>query len=870
MNYINIFIGSSFFLMKERRAICDIIRQLNDVYISLGVRIKLHIWEDFVIGFSGKNKQQEYIDEMVIPSEICIFIFSHRVGIYTKMELVAKLKHNKDAVYCYRLPYQGKYRDNVRQDLEALFCSYTDVATTDELCNDIKRIISEKLNKCIESPTHEWKEVNTMYFYTTIPDDLPKIQSEIGTAFIDISDLTFDDLGLYCQLHPRRRITLLDDTDHYIPILNDFLSHDDFKELNIGLQFTVDANHRLKRTTVFDMNNIYKSNTKVKDILDRYGVFTDKIKELGTLKWDIYKWVRSEQKKLATNNALRIETIRDNIVVNGKSMTPLSAVDESGFIKKIVSNISQKAKDISEAISSKKEDYIVQQMVNEQNKNKSKLSLMLEQRLNGWSCPIDIKDEKAKKSFAECLQLEKYIGLIISKPIEDEIEVMKLLLSWEAKEQNLADSNFISPYRLLSTQFYIVGIFDTFLGNKVEQLKEEDELYGRILDNAEKYNIKDVSIEMTRMNLANMYSRSDEYVKAKELYMLAIENLQRQWDDSVSMARSISYIMMHLFQLEIRHGTREDVLGTLSLFKDHISRLDVVNEKFLIDICMYITAQLRIIDIEDGSSYEVVEVAESYFNEVIEKMKMDTDAYEYDDVFVFLPNMIARYYIDHFSKMDEHDARGYFIKAESFLKTAISNCISSLGKTYAVSLFHLGELYDQLGFLYAKNRNTFKYACDVYDKSLLIKKRFFLLSKERAYETNIAHVLVNYAALELCIMQTNTPLTVKTSPMYHVSKALEIYKRYGDIAEAELGYYQALQLRGTIFYQMYKQNQQVILFYDSAVSDLLECWSWNKQHPDNSYRMIFIEYSGRILVEENFINQKEYDNVKAICESINQ
>ena len=87
MQVVNIFLGSSFRLMSMRRLIGDSVRKINDQWIKNGVQIKLHIWEDFIIGYSGKHKQQEYIDDMVLPSDICIFMFSHGVGMFTQMEL---------------------------------------------------------------------------------------------------------------------------------------------------------------------------------------------------------------------------------------------------------------------------------------------------------------------------------------------------------------------------------------------------------------------------------------------------------------------------------------------------------------------------------------------------------------------------------------------------------------------------------------------------------------------------------------------------------------------------------------------------------------------------------------------------------------
>ena len=44
-------------------------------------------------------------------------------------------------------------------------------------------------------------KIEEMYFYTTIPDDLPKVQEEIGTTIRDFDDTTIDEWGIHCVLH---------------------------------------------------------------------------------------------------------------------------------------------------------------------------------------------------------------------------------------------------------------------------------------------------------------------------------------------------------------------------------------------------------------------------------------------------------------------------------------------------------------------------------------------------------------------------------------------------------------------------------------------------------------------------------------------
>ena len=103
MQTINVFLGSSFRLMNYRKKLGETARTLNEKWLSKGVRIHLFKWEDFRSEYRGKGKQEEYIDEMVLQSEICIFLFSDSIGKFTKRELEAKLIQNPNAVHAYRV-----------------------------------------------------------------------------------------------------------------------------------------------------------------------------------------------------------------------------------------------------------------------------------------------------------------------------------------------------------------------------------------------------------------------------------------------------------------------------------------------------------------------------------------------------------------------------------------------------------------------------------------------------------------------------------------------------------------------------------------------------------------------------------------------
>lgn len=875
MKEVRVFLGSSFILMYVRKMIGDTIRLLNDDWLKCSVRIRLYIWEDFTIGYSGKHKQQEYINELVLPSDICIFIFSHRVGVYTKMELEAKLRQDKGAVFCFRMPYKGSWKQPVLNDLNAIGANIVDIRTAEEICKQVKTIV-ENYIKSLKPSINTIIKMNELYFYTTIPDDLPNIQAEIGTTIRNLDDVTMDEWGLHCILHPRKEQQLLDETDHYIPILQQEISDDDYMELSEGKNKAADPAHRMKRMTVFDMGNISKENSKMHALLNGSGIFTDKIKEMGTLKWGLYDWLRKERKKLFSNATVSFEANNGMLSINNIPIAPLDVVDESGKIGLVASLIDRYGIMITNAIATNEEDKKLQSIISERNEQKTILNLMLTSKLNDWTrLLITLHNTEERKIANECINIESKVHELLKYPINQDIiqRLKTLLLQRESLERQLVIWGCCSPLRLLSYQLYMVGIFDTYL-HSIAQLKEEDELYARIITDAENFGIKDPNVEMMRMNLGNMHSRQENYAAARKEYIYAISNLQAMYDDSISMARNITYVLTHLFHLEKEVGTNESITETLMMFKEHISRLDISQDAFLIDQCMYATAELISIDIEDNSMIDVVRSSERHFREANEKLHITPDEMVYGDVFVYLPNMIAGYYIDHYRQFSEEIAIRGCTKAEELLKIAWNNCLKLTKFQYAEGLFHQGELKHQLAFLYASCPHHWEQGLNSYEEALIVKRRLYELTGNQSEEPRIAQTLVNYGALELEIIKNQKCFKptkrYEFNPLAKANDALRIYKRHLQEGNknSELVYYEALLLKATILDTLHKKNPQEAILYNEAIQLYFQCWCWNKDNPTNQYRRNFVNIAGVALKERKVISEAEFEEVKIICRSI--
>ena len=844
-----------------RRLIGDSVRKINDQWIKNGVQIKLHIWEDFIIGYSGKHKQQEYIDDMVLPSDICIFMFSHGVGMFTQMELEAKLKQNKDAVFCFRMPHKGKLQQSVIDSLNEIGVQAKDIIDEYIICQEINGIIENYIyrNITIDSNINKIEE---MYFYTTIPDDLPKVQEEIGTTIRDFDDTTIDEWGIHCVLHPRKQLHLMDATDHYIPILKNEVSDEDFYELSNGINKSSDKSHRMRRMSVFDMGNIFINNVKVHKLLENAGIFTDKITDMNSLKWKLHKWMRTERKKILSASTCLFELQNGLININNTPIASLAEIDESGKLEKSVSEIERLNLNIHNAIDNESSDLVVSSIVDERNRLKSIIDARITYGINSWTNDIIKDSEEFKEIINKCTQLEIKINELLEVHSGyDEQELKATILQREKLEYCLTVNNVTSPFRLLSYQLYMVAIFDTYL-NGVVQSPDEDDLYKRIIATAEEFHINDPNVEMIRMNVGNMYARNNDYLNARKSYITTIQNLQVLYDKSVSMARNITYAITHLAHLDLDMGDADWVDESLMMFKEHISRLDILNDSYLIDQCMYITAELCSIDIEDETTHDIVALAEKMFEKTNNKLYLNPNDYAYGDIFVYLPNMIARYYIDHDSP---EDATTYFLKAEKYINASWNNCLKLTEYRYEEGLFHQGELKHQLGFLYASKQHTWEKALDAYEAALNLKKRSFELTKYPSEEERIAQTLVNYGALELQILESiqyfRPTKEHKLNPLNKALTALDIYKRH----LSELEYYQALQLKATVLDYMHKLDKENILLYNEATDAYYQCWIWNKANPKNQYRMKFVDYSGRALLQRGIISAKEFVEIRNIC-----
>ena len=884
---ISVFIGSSFREMPYRKRIGNRIRQLNDVWEQKGVRIYLKQWEDFRVQYRGKSKQQEYIDELVLPSDICIFFFGERIGKFTERELDACLAAKK-MVYCYRVPAKdGTWHDDICSKLTSkgitpMDCATVDVFTDDAIAKIVDYINSHHLasNKPIAAMAVKW-------LYTTIPDDNKDRQDEFGTIVRNVDDQSEMFLGIRCKLHEMRQIHLLEDTDHYAPYCKKVVSDKDLEEIHRGLELLDDKGKRLKDFTFFVTKDskIHENNAAIKSLLEPRELFTCKVKDTDTIRWKLFSWLMGER-NIMLNMATSGVSLQNNYLLwNGSPIVSIKTLDPTG---KAFALSVQKDAISRQLVGNHGLDHVQRKRLQaELHEMEAILWLHVTNCVNKWilnemtdkvqseleqgdmdgikraSAVIEeqylVAEEQRKSAIdnwrkllstldAQITQIEAAMGG------ENAVQLKNLLEQKEAILRNLVQAGAAEPLQLMSTQLYLVGLYDTFI-YRHQQPKEEDELYLRVINDADRFELNDANVEMMRMNYGNSFNRQEKYGDALKHYRKAEENIERMKGDGWLLRRYRTTIYAMIFHTYREMGNIEGMNRILPKMKAHVDDCMSRNENiFLADKAIYMGALLCGEGRYDGNEKALNE-AVRVFDLVEKRLQMEPTDQWFADIYCFLPNQIAGCYIDQ---------RKYNNTVLHHLKRALYYATRLMQINRKDGLFHCGEILHQMGFFYYnRGLNDWQLAEKCYMDSLHCKKELMSDGDSFEHERSYAQTLVNLGAVEVSMLDIASQLASqgvtifphpKYNPIEFATIALSIYKKHlnKESVNSEQNYYEALQLLGTAYYYDGKLHHNDSLI-SKSIPLLQECWQWNLSHPTNTYRDRFKAHSYTILKELGII-----------------
>lgn len=859
MNILNIFLGSSKDLMYARKHIGNIIRRLNDQWMEKGVRIRLCVWEDFRTEYEDKSKQQEYIDELVLPSHICIFLYDNRINPYTQKELNAKIGQDLSAVTVYHIPNKdGVWNEAV--DVDTMLKNQNITPNDVSNINDIDALIESLVSRYIVGKGWDNGSAVTMetkYLYTTIPWDLSKEVDAYEDAVRSIDGIAQEFLSIRLVLHPKKDIHLLEQTDHYIPLLKEKVSESDLVEFAKAQELQHANPDKRPVISLFTRGAIFKSevNAEFARLIEGKDLFSVRVNPpYDTVKWRLLCWLlRVKTNFIASVDMTCFQFKNHFLYYFGKPVVSLTEFDPSGDADKISEELEAKKEEIvGKGVSMDKSEIVeLQNLLSEKQFLECKLKMVVVKVTNQWLLEsIQFKAEEVanldSKCFGHKLALQENMldntieqaraildswkeALDALNKEEDELEgqllevnrekartianqIKDICLKKEKLIKNLVEKKQMPPVELLATQIYIVGLFDTFI-KETAQPQEEDELYFRIFKDADTFGYLSPQVEMARLNYGNAFSRKKDHKDAYECYIKAIRNLGCFPDNNVMLRhlKTHAYIsaIQTLLDIDFRQNTiwrlLKDLQQMLESWKS--AGYDCIAEEGA-----YYAALIRSTTSDFASSHEMVEEAEKVFEEAGSGSRVPVNHEFYHEVLCYLPANIAGYYIDKFEEWGYKTEAGSYIKKCNILcERTIENALRLQKEDRLMSMEMQGRAYHQLGFLAANlPSNYWMQAKDYYAKAYNLRLQILRISNAASDAASLAETAVNIGALYLQMVKVDlfcncnaNVIDVFSITMRYAETAVNIYQKlmhHGE-EESELCYYRAIQLKGSIIYQ---------------------------------------------------------------------
>lgn len=904
MNQLNIFLGSSKELMPLRKRIGNLIRELNDSWYGKGVYVRLRIWENFRTEYEDKSKQEEYIEELVLPSQICIFLYADALNPYTERELDAKAAQNKSAIHIFHVPDKhGVWHKahDVLGRIQAKKLMSFNKKDIDVLMDSISQIVEDYIakNNLADGKAGSMECKN---LYTTIPSDMEHEEDGFSDAIREINDVSIEYLSTRCLLYPRKHIDLLDAADHYIPLMKKNTSDEDVTEFKRALYLQHASKENNPAITLFSKGAIYKkeNNSEIAALLDGKDLFNVTVKNgWDTVKWRLFSWLLSQKQFIASVGISGFQFHDNFLYYQDRPIAEIDTIDTTGEASKILAKIHVLEADIETQVTTPTANSarIVAEKTAELEYENARLRVNMIRVINQWiyeeiRVPIDalegidagdfdnatnLEGEMLKNALqqageiTETWQEELNVLQTIADKLRDQLnasadeeknrqiasQLKDTMLKEESIFRQLAQNSLQSPERLFSTQLYMVGLYDTYIKSFI-QPNEEDQLYQRIFTDAEVFGYKSPYVEMARMNYANALNCQEKDKDALKLYMQVVSNL-KEYDDSDKSVRKMivhAYILtVHSLMDDNRHS--EPLTMFMDELRDKVMRWSHEDPDFLIDECMYHAANIRFATGSLEESWSIVNDSISAYEAAKQKCNLSPDNDYYSDVYCYLPIMIAGFYLDRWDEIHPGLRAMIITRCIQLCKEAIVCADKIGGKGLIVGLNQKSKAHHQLGFLGAKLAPSFWIdASEHYWQALLLREKIYTLSKVNRDELDIAETSVNFGALVLQILQHgvtrdmagNRQRMALPEPLAIAERAIDIYSRHllEGSEESELNLYKAIQLKGSILFCLYKDRQ------DEAIGLLRQASSWNAAHPNNSYQEVFEGVADVILrqVEE--------------------
>ena len=835
MSIVNIFIASSYDTAHERTVVGDAVRRLNDIYEPQGWRVKMYCWEDYTPEYKGIRKQTEYNEHLIKKSDIFVALFRSNCGNYTQEEIRvwADILHREPNVFDIIDKVANKTA--VRDYLKNKGFTPVLVESDADIYEKLDAIVT---NHIAHHPSHTPGNIaiNTKDIYATIPEDRASERAPFGNLVRSIDDLAERVFHSRCRLITGDESKILT-SNYYVAILKDSVSTSEEREILTAIQSCMSTQSPAVQLYYNYDDAICNNHPKLGAIIRHSGIFNEAYDSLYRVRFNLVRWLYQQ-----TIMSVKLETgidIRNGwFIFFNLPVIPMEQLGISGGT--MMQQLAQLMKLFSFEVLG----------VNTQvttSTGEVNLSALEEQmtRVDSVSNALNEVEAEIRQRREEWLQqVSANIDIILSGDVT--IENIGTLTDLINKKGKLQADLSTNPREQIRTQMLMVQVSDTFSELFSTTGIDVNAQYLKLIQTADRFGIKDPTVEMVRMNYANYLNSLNRNAESLEYYETAIKNIETL-DDHSELLR---YYIMHLYVTYINYlsflGENAQAVSAIRKLMQKESaweQIGISEVEKTANNCQILACQLRIRPLQ-GNVAELLNRSMKNYQQACKIPQEDFDKDIRTDIFCDLPNCIASTMIDAqpYLNMEVYKLKR---NVDFFLNQVVT--YANLHRDEESSMFYLSEALHNWAFFYSNLKGEQLRARNLCKKALDTRRQIYTDSRqpEKLYEVGESLLMLGATYINGIKGELNENDFLQA--LCYAEECLRIYNTLNQehYLEQDLRVHQALQLKGSILYYGGKKTEGLEL--------LKQAWEWNMDHLDNSYANTFYAVAGEILKKESLI-----------------
>ena len=832
---IRIFIASSYDTAHERAVVGDAVRRLNDKYEPLGCRVRLHCWEDFTPEFTGTRKQTEYNEQLIKTSDIFVALFRENCGRYTQEEI---------RVWTHDLRKTPTILDIVDASAQkSAIASYlfNNGLTAQSVSNDaeIYSVVETLVRDCIAkypAPVNGATVGSAKEIYATIPADRASERAPFGNLVRGIDDLAERVFHSRCRLAvgDAARIPA---SDYYVAILKDTVEANEETEILSAIRSCIGGQKPDIQLYYNYGDKICSNHPQIQAAITSGGLFSEPYDTLYRVRFNLVRWLH-QQTLLSVELNSGIDIQDGWFIFCNLPVIPLTQLGISGG--SVVQQLNQLLKRFSFAVLgvntqvTTKTGEIDLQALEEQMNRADAVSGLLK----------DLETGTRQKREVLLRQVSERIDTLLSAGITD-ASMGELTTLIEKKEQ-LQTALAVHPRELLRTQMLMVQVSDTYPLQFSTTGRDVDAQYLKVVRTADRYGIKDATVEMMRMNYANYLHRQNRNRDAMAFYETAIYNIEAL-DDRSELLR---HYIMHLYVTYINfmsslgeNHRAAEAIKSLVEKESEWEKVGLSETETIVNHSQILACQLRMRPLSGDVAGLLNQSITTYLN----ACRVPKDAFDrfiLADVFCDFPNCIAATSIDAqpYLNMPESQLKS---NIDYFLDQVISNAELLIDEQSR--MVYSSEALHNWAFFYSNLKGQQGKARELSEKALSVRRQIYAITRRPNALYDVAQTLLMLGATYVNGIKASINDAEFATALKYADECLEIYQSLNQerFPEQDIRVHQAILLKGSILYHGGRKEE--------GLSLLKKAWNWNLMHPNNSYQGTFKGVAKRILKEESDI-----------------